>query len=419
MIYPHFDMDQILKARKMGSALARRRKMQEREIAMQQDEEKRTKILLYGCSSEEDESSDGEGNSYPLIPDTQSDRLQPTSSISTSNNSTAPSEQKRASSLPFLSSLPSNFYIPELVISPSLSPDFAAHLPELLLPSDDADESFFSDPETPIEIATPILYSIPHCRPSMISIKTPNSQTSPKAPQRPASMPHPPPVPIMSDKRVSAISLRSSSSPVELPIMLLPSFSQDIPNNVRRLENGVSSRPVDISVYSPSTLQYRVPTYDVFPRRSKIASSRRSAQPAIREEQAQMAPAAIPQIVVNARRTTSYPPVSKDAAVRINSSPPAQLSTRKSTLTLRQRRPSIGLALRNASAPFRSKNTSGRPATSSSSESTGSKDGIDFSDFPMPPPSPLLQQSFREGRLSPERSGGGSRISRVRSTIGL
>jgi hypothetical protein len=412
-------MDQILKARKMGSATARRRKMQEREIAMQQDEERRTKILLYGYSSAEDQSSDDEGNSYSPILDTQSDRLRPTSITSTSNNSRAPSDQQRASSLPFLSSLPSKFYIPELVVSSSLSPDFGAHLPELLLPSDDADESFFTDPETPIEIATPILYSIPHCRPSMISIKTPISQTSPTALQRPASMPHPPPVPIMSDKRISAMSLRSSSSPVELPIISIPSFSEDMANNVRRPEKGLRGDPLDISVNSGSTLQYRVPTYDVFPRRPKMAGSRRSAQPVIREEQAQLAPTVVPQIRVNARRTTSFPPVSKDMGSKINSSPPAQLTTRKSTFTLRQRRPSIGLALRNASAPFRSKNISGRPPTSSSSESSGSKDGIDFSDFPMPPPSPLLQQSFREGRLSPERSGGGSRMSRVRSTIGL
>jgi hypothetical protein len=419
MFYPQFDMDQILKARKMGSAVARRRKMQEREIAVQQDEERRTRVLLYGYSSAEDESSDEEGNSYSPILDTQSDRLRPTSSTSTSISSTAPSRQQRTSSLPFLSPVPSKFYIPELVISSSLSPHFGAQLPELLLPLDDADESFFDDPETPIEIATPILYSIPHCRPSMISIKTPMSQTSPTTPQRPASMPHPPPAPTMSDKRTSALSSRSSSSPVKLPIISLSSFPGDMANNIRRPEKGLSGDSPDISLNGGSILQYRVPTYDVFPRRSKMASSRRSAQPVIREEQAHIVPPAIPQILVNERRTTSFPPISKDTGSRINTSPPAQLTTRKSTFTLSQRRPSIGLALRNASAPFRSKNTSGRPPTSSSSESSESKDGIDFSDFPMPPPSPLLQQSFREGRSSPERPGRGSRMSRVRSTIGL
>lgn len=411
-------MDQILKARKLGSAAARRRKMQEREVAMQLDEERRTKILLYGYSSEEDESSDDDANTYSPIPDSQSDRLRPISRLSTVSKNTSttisipPSEQIQASSYPFPLPPPCKSYIPEIVIPQPLSPDFRTYQIESTLPEDDVD----AEAETPIEIATPILYSIPRARPSMISIKI-----NIKPPHRPASLPHPPPLPRKSEKRVSAMSARSASSPVELPTISLPSFSEQVSNSIRCAGNNVvRRRPVTISAKSESALQNQVPSYDVFPRRSKVASSRRIDQAMIREEQPQKVITAPPQIVVNTRRTSSFPTAPREPEPRFSTSPPPEVHNKKPTATLRQRRSSIGLALRNASSPFRSKNTNNRPDTSSSGESVKLIGSIDISAFPMPPPSPLFQQSFLpQAARSPEKFNGSDRMRRVRTTIGL
>lgn len=189
-------MDQALKARNLGSASARRRKMQEREVAMQLEEERRTRILLYGYSSEEDESSD-DGNTYSPIPDILSDRSESISTVSNhtspniSNNS--PSRQSQSTLYSFPSTSYPRSYIPELVIPQPLSPSFLTQRPKSVLPAAQADaELDCSEPEAPIEIATRILYSVPQTRPSMISIRSSTSQSIAKAPHRPASMPNPP-----------------------------------------------------------------------------------------------------------------------------------------------------------------------------------------------------------------------------------
>ncbi|KAF7507323.1 hypothetical protein GJ744_010757 [Endocarpon pusillum] len=416
-------MDQILKARKMGSAVARRRKLKEREIAMQQDEERRTRILLYGYSSEEDESSDEEGNSYPPISDTQSDRLRPCSRLSTASRpssataSKSPPRHAQPSGLPSPSSITSKSCLPQLVIPPPLSPNFATFQTESIPLSDNADEQlFFTEPETPLEIATPILYSIPHTRPSMISIKT---QSKLDTLQRPASMPHPPAIPMKSEKRISATSLRSASSPVELPTVSSHSLSRDIFNKVTGAEKETGRRrPITVSAKSESALQHRSPRYDVFPRRSKVATAHKVERPRIHEEQAPTSATRIPQILINTKRS-SFTVIAKDSESAQGMSPPTELYTKESTSTLPKRRASIGLALRTASAPFRSKNTNSRPPTSSSSESVASKDSINFSAFPMPPPSPLCVSHSTQHQNIRERSGGSSRIRQVRTIVGL
>jgi hypothetical protein len=408
-------MDQFLKAHNLGSATARRRKMQQREIATQLDEERRTKILLYGYSSEEDESSDEEGNTYSPIPDTQSDHLRSTSSVSTVSKPTSiksPTEQ--STSFPLPSPARSKPYIPEVIIPPPLFPDFNFYPIEEVLHPDDEQR------ETPIEVATPILYSIPRDRPSMISIKTSISKTTLNSPNRPMSLPHPPPIPARSERRASATNLSSVSSPIQRPVISLPLLSGQVYNNDRAVENDVfRRRPVTISMKSESALSYQVPSYDIFPRRSKIASSRQIDRPTIREEPARKA-ALPPQIVVNARRTSSFPTVPKEPESKPTASPPRELHNRKSTSTLRQRRSSIGLALRNASSSLRGKTANTRPTTSGSGGSMSSHDGIDFSAFPMPPPSPLYQQSFQQQtKILSTPSSESSRLSRVRTTIGL
>jgi hypothetical protein len=417
-------MDQILKAHKLGSASARRRKMQEREIAMQQDEERRTRILLYGYSSEEDESSDDEGNTYSPIPDAHVDQHRSTSRLSNmsqhySNKST--SEHCVDASPPLLpSTLPCKPYIPELNIPSPLSPDFHYCQIESLFPREEEAPSP-TEPETPVEIATPILYSIPRARPSMISIKPSPSQITFKALHRPLSMPHPPLIPRRSDNRVSTMSLKTTSSRREPPTILLPSLSEHASDVVRSSARDIGSRrPVTISVKSESALQQQLPTYDVFPRRSKVASSRRIDRPMDNEHRTHLTPAMTSPKVVSARRNFSFPIVSRNPELTKPASPPAEMHAKKSSSTLRQRRSSIGLALRNASAPFRSKASVSRPSTSNSAESAESKDDIDISAFPLPPPSPLLQQSFRSETKSPiTNSSANSRLRRVRTTVGL
>ncbi|ERF73433.1 hypothetical protein EPUS_04056 [Endocarpon pusillum Z07020] len=417
-------MDQILKARRMGSAVARRRRLKEREIAMQQAEERRTRILLYGYSSEEDESSEEEGNSYPPIPDTQSDRLRPCSTLSTASRpssatgSKSPPRHTQPSRLPSPSSIDSKSRLPQLIIPPPLSPNLATFRTESIPLSDNADEQlFFSEPETPLEIATPILYSIPHTRPSMISIKT---QSKLHTLQRPASMPHQPAIPTKSEKRISATSLRSASSPVELPTVSSHSLSRDMLNKITSAEKETERRrPSTVSAKSESALQHRSPRYDVFPRRSKVATSGKVERPPVHEEQSPTSTTTIPQILINPKRSSSFTLIAKDSESTHGMSPPTELSIKKSTSTMRKRRPSIGLALRTASAPFRSKNTNGRPPTSSSSESVASKDNINFSAFPMPPPSPLCVSHSTGHPNIPERSGGSSRMSQVRTIVGL
>lgn len=420
-----FEMDQILKARNLGSASARRRKMQEREIAMQLDEERRTKILLYGYSSEEDESSD-DGDTYSPIPDILSDRSESISTVSNhtspkiSNNS--PSGQSQSASYSSASISSPRPYIPELVIPQPLSPSFLTQRPDLGLPTAQVDmELDYSEPETPIEIATPILYSTPNTRPSMISIRSSTSQSIAKVPHRRASLPNSPPIPPKSDKRGSAMSVSSVSSRIDLAGTPLCSLSGKVSNSSKTAEHGVDCRrPITPSSRRESTLQYRVPNYDVFPRRSNFASPRKVVRMVACEEQPQFSPTSSPPIAINNGSTSSFSAFRKYSEPTLSASPP-QLQSKRSTSTLRQRRSSIGLALRSASSPFRSKNSSSRLETSSFAESAEANEGVNVSAFPMPPPPSLLhRQSFQPQELrisiAPNRM---TRMSRVRTTIGL
>lgn len=421
-------MDQILKARRLGSASARRRRMQEREIAAQQAEERRTKILLYGYSSEEDELSE-EGDSYSPIRDTQSDQARPPSSLSPSAKRPSTDildfqpEQLRAPSLPFLPSSISKPYIPALVIPSPLAPDLNTYRGEPILPADDAGPLPFSiEPETPIEVATPIAYSIPHTRPSMIFIKTCISpRTDNAAAHRPASMPHPPPIPPRSDKRESTQSLSSAISSVEARTISLPLLSGQVWNDVGAVEREVCHHPpATTSVKSETALQCPLPSYDIFPRRSKMASGRKIGGPMSGGDQAQSIHATSP-ILPNTRRVSSFPTGAQDSESRPNMPLIPEDHSKMSTSTIRKRRSSIGLALRTASSSLRGKAASSRPTTSSSAGSVESKDCANTNVFPLPPPSPHLHQSSRQEPESrwPVGSGGSSRLQRVRTTMGL
>lgn len=389
---------------------------------MQVDEERRTRILLYGYSSEEDESSDG-GDTYSPIPDNQSDRSE---SISTASNhmstkiSESSSKQARASSYTLPSTLLPILHIPERVIPEPLSPDFLAIQTESITPAADTEaELDCTELETPIEVATPVLYCIPSSRPSMISIRTSSSQINVKPPHRPVSLPHPPPIPRRSDRRGSAMSLRSATSGVELPTISLTSTARNVADTSPRPEKPLCRRrPVAKSVNNESTLPFQGPSYDVFPRRPNLVSPRKEAQLIVGEQQDQIFPPVVSTLAVTTRRTSSFPADREYSESTLSASPP-QLQSKRSTSTLTQRRSTIGLALRNASFPFRNRAIDSRPETSSSAESMESNGAININAFPMPPSSPLFRQSLQQDLKTSVASGGISRMGRVRATIGL
>lgn len=423
---PAFAMDQILKARQLGSATARRKRMQERETAMLQDEERRMRILLYGYSSAEDESSDDEGNSYSPIPDALSDRPRPTSRPSVVRHYSSipsfksPTEQP-PSPLPLASTQPSKPSVPELVIPQPFLPTVDQYHAKSMVPEGEADEPpLIAEPESPVEIATPILYSIPRARPSVISIKTSISPINTQALHRPVSMPHPPPIPARSPRRISTMSVKSAGSPAGHPITSLPSLPGQVSEHFSMEEShSVRRRPLTISVQSEPVLQHQRPSYDVFPRRSKMTSYGKIDQHIISEERPQATAASASQDTLSARRTSPSPTAPKETESTAAFTLQSGLHTKKSSPTLRQRRSSIGLALRNASSSLRGKKTSGRPTTSSSSGSVESTREVDIGAFPLPPPPPLPQHSFGREMKSKGSSSGSSRLRGTRMMVGF
>lgn len=215
------NMDQLLKARKMGSAAARRRKALEREAAtasMDDLVERTRRELKGGYKSEEEELSDSEENTYsPVIGGDENDSL-----ISVSTDDTASIHQARfstsirAKAVPLISGRsndrrPSGLRLTidsdEGTISQPTVEEEAASAnpsPSILDPSDVSESgdyfSIVKDDDlaspsipagTPLETATPILYVSPITRPNLISI---HSRTSPQLqritiPPRSASRP--------------------------------------------------------------------------------------------------------------------------------------------------------------------------------------------------------------------------------------
>jgi hypothetical protein len=426
-------MDQVLKARKLGSASARRKKMLEREKATKVDEERRMKILLYGYSSEEDQSSDEEGNTYSPIPDNQSDRT----ALSATSPAAVDALSKLQTAFPFPSIFTSKPYIPQFIIPPSLSHDADSYLTTKSFTEEDEDADMpCTEAETPIEIATPVMYSIPRARPSMISIRASS--------HRPTSMPPPPPVPPRSQKRVSTMSIRSAASAIEPSSILRPSALRTVSDNVVLSTTEITdrSRPVTMSVRSQMSISSPMSSPDIFPRRPSIPASTKFERPtAVRDSISYTSQTSISisrTYAVTGKRTSSITKALKplESTPTISQPPPpppppphppADPSTKEQTpsssssRSLRKRRSSIGLALRSASSPFRAKtsNANARPPTSGSQGSIESKDAMDVSAFPMPPPSPLLQESFSHEPETPPMPSGRSRLRRVRTTIGL
>ncbi|KAL9619420.1 MAG: hypothetical protein Q9160_005931 [Pyrenula sp. 1 TL-2023] len=200
------DMDQLLKARKMGSAVARRKKALERETAATtsvEDLVARTRRELGGgYRSEEEELSDSEDYTYsPVIGEDEADSI-----LSTSTDDAVSIRQARfstsikAKAVPLLTGRsldrrPSGLRLTidsdeSTTLPPAVEEEASAPpSPSILDPSDvseagdyfsirrDDDLTSPSIPAgTPLETATPILYVSPITRPNLISI---HSRTPP------------------------------------------------------------------------------------------------------------------------------------------------------------------------------------------------------------------------------------------------
>lgn len=430
-------MEQSLKAPNLDFPAIRRSKFLRKEMTILLDENKND-ILFYPYSSEEEDPSDDEGDSYSPIPDLQSDRPQqaaqsPALSATMTKSrfaiAKAPCPQVRSQSPETPSYPPQSplkYYISQPVTPKPLSTDLLdTYQGRSSLSVDDIGNNLpIPEPDTisPIEIATPILYSVPHVRPSMISIKTSAPHANSNTPPRPLSMPHPPPVPARSKKRVSTMSVRSATSHVDYPTIPLPALPAQLSKNVQSVHSRATApRPTMVSVKTDSTLPHGASTYDVFPPRPRTNSSQNIDLPTRGASPPPNPPACRPQQASEKRRISSLPTVPSYPESKSVPSPPREVPVENSTSTLHHRRSSIGLALRNVSSSFRTKSLTSRPTTASSSGSAGSKDGIDVSAFPLPPPPLVLQHTSGTGspKTSCKDSPRSSRIRKVRMTMGF
>ena len=206
-------MEQALKSKKLGSALARRKKIQQREVADHEMEEKRMKVLLYGYASEEEDLSDDEdrGNTLTSVSDSDIDHSVTSGTVS-ENDPRTPNEASSPSSIPGDETTPAisftavdlDLNMPQfhtfsqmdgkdtkevvhvgrsasmraLVRSRLLDPSdfmfdrYSTIVTSLELPDPDT-TSLHSPTAPPVEIARPVQYSSPQTRPSMISIRNP------------------------------------------------------------------------------------------------------------------------------------------------------------------------------------------------------------------------------------------------------
>jgi hypothetical protein len=219
-------MEEMLRTRKLSSASARKRKMEERQAKIRESKQRSmqrrdTKEFRfgYGYCSDEEELSDSDGNHNTFSPIVEGELDRPTANASPStggartpsppfagemqawpdidtrvanvedstgecstkldipleggNHLDVPTTPAKPIFQPTLTSRADfsfDFYSPDFTLNESLDPDLDLDLLETDIPE--------LDPDTPIEIATPVLYSQPRSRPYMISISVKNSAPS-------------------------------------------------------------------------------------------------------------------------------------------------------------------------------------------------------------------------------------------------
>jgi hypothetical protein len=263
------DMDQALKARKLGSASARRKRMQAREEqeihAKERYIEHKRRIMLYDHLADETESSsdkESEDESGTSREDREESVTTPSecSVITPKDTPSAPSDfnekHSDAIELPPFSERPQlQLLVPEPPVEtnkiPAAQPSpilglqaslgsrsdflYARYSTILDLPAPvisptdstpDLDEDDYSP--SPVEVATPISISLPKMRPAVISISGPSGKKrrtiiqSPVKQETRSVSPQPPPTPPRSAKRLSTVSTRSGflafeAQPMEVP----------------------------------------------------------------------------------------------------------------------------------------------------------------------------------------------------------
>ena len=219
-------MEELLRTRKLSSASARKRKIQERQDKLRESKQRMVERrdtqefrFGYGYCSDEEELSETEGSHHTFSPIAENDLDRPAAIASPSTASPrTPDElpsppyaaamqawpeveigvgsagdaagqgstrldipveqgeyleiQTPTSAKPVLQSTLTSradfnfdFYSSDFPVDESLDPDLDAEIPEL-------------EPDTPIEIATPVLYSQPRTRPCVISISVKSSAPS-------------------------------------------------------------------------------------------------------------------------------------------------------------------------------------------------------------------------------------------------
>ena len=281
-------MDQILKARKMSSASARRKRIQDREVEETQAQERyiehKRRIMLYDhladqdslpTDSDENNHSDASQHKRGESVTTPSD----CSVVTPNDTPTAPSVFEKAQSdtarssvvpkkpqlhlvLPDSSADTTGFSVmqpspgPKLQASLVARSDFVYDRYSMLIDLPDPSTSpaeTVSTPDleyeddyspSPVEIATPVSMSLPKTRPSVISISSRSNKKrrtitvqSPLSQETRSQSPQPPSPPPRSVRRLSASSTRSGflaseAQPLEVPN--LPSNASSLIESAKR-----------------------------------------------------------------------------------------------------------------------------------------------------------------------------------------
>jgi hypothetical protein len=272
-------MEERLRTRKLSSASARKRKMEERQARVRESKQRSMQKretnefrFGYGYCSDEEELSDSEGNHDTFSPIAESELNRPPANASPSTGgAVTPDDPPTPPCIDKLQAWPDidarlanvddstgecsttldipleggspldvqtptpakslfqptltsradftfDFYSPDFALNDSLDPDldldpFGIDIPEL-------------DPDVPIEIATPVLYSQPRSRPNMVSISVKN-QLPPVASRKSSTQPsisslHAAYSPPRSSKRPSVISSHYTSSSITSRKSILP-----------------------------------------------------------------------------------------------------------------------------------------------------------------------------------------------------
>lgn len=307
-------MDEVLKLRKLGSASARKRKIRERQEKVRENKqrtlEKRDTSQFrygYGYHSDEEELSDNEGshNTFSPIAEADLDPAASTASPSTAGVRTPdglPSPpyvdlDTRAASVedsagkhstkdiptppppptkpllqPTLTSRADfnfEFYTPDFAVDDSLDPNLDLEIHDL-------------EPDTPIEVATPITYSQPRTRPCVVSIPIKNPLASIHSRQ--------------SSMRPSISSLPVGCSP--------PKFSHR-PSTIssHHTSSSLTSRKSLLQHPSPSPRSLTLPpSYDRRMSSTSIASGYPACEATPLDLSAPPVPSIRPDILVNASR---------------------------------------------------------------------------------------------------------------------